>query len=145
MKKKKAAILLGGLAVLVIAAIVVFVVRNNQNKHVVDRAVVLDVTEGIDGWYSILLFTEPSQNNTADLMTAGINADTKLVNAQGKPIEIADIQPGQQIELTHSGLIMESYPGQYAEVYRVKVLGPAEAGFYQQGKDRMNEWNSQFE
>lgn len=145
MNKKKRTIFFGGAAVLLIAAFALVVFLNNQNKHVVDKIVVLDVTEGIDGWHSLLLFTQTGHNTTSDLMTAGINADTKLVDANGKIIEISDIQPGQLIELTHSGLIREIYPGEYAEVYKVRVLGAADDNFYQQGKDKMNEWNSQFE
>lgn len=144
MKQKKRVFIFIIAAALVIAAAVLVALWKSEKNYVVDRAVVLNVTEGINGWHSLFLFTEPHQNTASDLMTAGINSNTKLIDAKGKTIKITDIQPGQLIELFHSGLILESYPGQYAEVYKVKVLGAADENFFQQGKDRMNEWNKQF-
>jgi hypothetical protein len=144
MKKNVIVIIIAAVALIAIAAAVLLITMNKKPTAVA-TAVVLDVTEGVEGRHSLSLFAAPGDNYSSDLMSAGINAETKLVDAQGKTIAVSDIQPGQLVELTYSGLIQESYPATYVDVYQVKIMGPAEDELYALAKERQAEWKSQFD
>jgi hypothetical protein len=142
--KKNALIIIAAIALIAVAATILLMTMNKKPTAVA-TAVVLDITEGVEGRHSLSLFAVPGDNYSSDLMSAGINAKTKLVDAQGKTITISDIQPGQLVELTFSGLIQESYPATYADVYQVKIMGPAEDELYTLAKERQAEWEHQFD
>jgi hypothetical protein len=143
---KKSVIIIIVAAVAIIAVVGgILLLTMNKKPTAVATAVVLNVTEGVEGRHSLSLFAAPGDNYSSDLMSAGINAKTKLIDAQGKTIVVSDIQPGQLVELTFSGLIQESYPATYADVYQVKIMGPAEDELYVLAKERQAEWKSQFD
>jgi predicted AAA+ superfamily ATPase len=114
---KKRVIIIAVVAIVAITATILLIAMNKKPATIA-TAVVLDITEGVEDRHSLLLFAIQKDNYAGDLMSAGINAETKLVNAQGKIITISDIQPGQLVELTYSG-VLETYPATYVDVYQV--------------------------
>jgi hypothetical protein len=144
MKRNTIIISIAAVAIIAIAA-TILLITVNKKPTAVATAVVLDISEGVEGRHSLSLFAAPGDNSSSDLMSAGINAETKLLDAQGKTIAISDIQPGQLVELTYSGLIQESYPATYADVYQVKIMGRAEDELYTLAKERQAEWKNQFD
>ena len=129
---KKSKLIIISVAMAIMTAIALFQAISLLFR-VVDKAVVLSSRDA-----SLRVYT--GNDHSSSLMVAGLRKNTRVVNEEGKRISITDIQPGQLVEITHEGLIFLSYPGQYGEIYQIKVVGQADEAFYSLGKEREAEF-----
>lgn len=63
-----------------------------------------------------------SELRSADKIVVYINDDVKLVDSQGKEIEVSDIEVGDKVQIFYNGAIAESYPAQIHKCYKIKLL-----------------------
>lgn len=115
---------------LLIFALFCFRILTDDKKvdKVTFRAIVLDNNED-----SLLI--EPSGDSdeirSSDRIVVFIG-DCPIIDSEGKAISAGDIYIGSTIEITHDGMILESYPAQLHGCYKIKllkqVLLPAETG-----------------
>lgn len=72
------------------------------------------------------LLVQPEEGSdelrSADKIIVHINDDVKLLDSQGKGINIDDIEVGDKVQVFFNGVIAESYPGQIHKCYKVKLL-----------------------
>ena len=71
------------------------------------------------------LLIEPSKDsdeiNSSDRIVISLN-NCQIVDSEDKEINAADIPVGGTVEITHDGIILESYPAQLNNCYKVKLL-----------------------
>ncbi|MBM7581607.1 hypothetical protein JOD02_000430 [Caldicoprobacter guelmensis] len=60
--------------------------------------------------------------SSADKIVVYINDDVKLVDSQGKEIEVSQIKAGDKVQVFYNGAIAESYPAQIHKCYKVKLM-----------------------
>lgn len=78
----------------------------------VQRAIVLQVKD------DTALFADEA-NGTVYFPTVPAGG---LFGMDGAPIDLADLQPGNIVEVTGNGIMLESYPGQYPGIERIALV-----------------------
>ncbi len=59
-----------------------------------------------------------SDQYNSGVMWVNFSDETKIVNAKGEKLSIANIKKGDKLEIVYSGQVMMSYPGQ---IYAQKI------------------------
>jgi len=71
------------------------------------------------------LLIEPSKDsneiNSSDKIVVSLDG-CQIVDSEGKDISAADIPVKSIIEITYDGIILESYPAQMHNCYKVKLI-----------------------
>ena len=134
-------------AVLIIAlAIVAIFVLNIPKEEKIEelqfQGVVLDKTEGADGYGSLYLYNLDGGAYADQLCSITVGEETVVTGQDGSAITIQEIPADSIVRITHGDIVQEIYPANYPMVYKVEVVGPAGAGQLDKAHAAQAEWEA---
>ncbi len=106
------------LIILIVAILLCFTACTPKEKESTFRATVLQ-----NNVASLLVEPEKGSNEMKSADKISVSAvDSSVFNSQGKTIKLSDIKTGEKVEVTYGGEILESYPAQIPNCFKIKVI-----------------------
>ena len=123
MKKKKITYLCLLVIILIFTAVIFYFVGYEQalkeNQIVTFHAIITDIGE--NNSYIRVEGLETNDINDRGAFTFSVENDTKL-EWHNVPIKLSEFDVGDCIAVTHTGIIMESYPAKIEKVTKLQLL-----------------------
>lgn len=147
MKKALIIILCILLAAAAVTAIIIVVNKNRsagQDDEIYFEGVVMDVLKGTDGYSSIFLYNKEGAGGNGELAYAALEDSTEITDKSNNRINLSEIMPGQLVKIVHSGIVQETYPPTYPQVFKVSVLGNADEALIEKAMQAEAAFNDMF-
>lgn len=119
--KKPVMILAAMIAAGIVAAVVVTQTSNWSNLSY--EAVVQETVTMPDGELRLIV-ARTTEIHANPLNALQIGGETRILDTEGKPTSVEDLEPGVQVMVTLKDAFTEGTPFYYPTVYEIKLLAP---------------------
>lgn len=119
---RKRLIIIGTVLAVIAIVVVLAITQSPKWSQISYEAIVQETITRPDSEVRLIV-ERTTEIYDSPMNSLGISESTALVDANGNPISIEDIQPGDAVKVTLKNAFTEEKPFYYPTVYEIKLIG----------------------